>query len=176
MTGLPAASAGRITCMKRTPRQAGSCREGLAPLHIICSENELRVQAIGGDACARASSRGRGRSEISVRGGGLVVVIRTLNQYCPNACVYRAWGGWGFPGRGPCREGIREKGERGPWVRDIYRSGCGKVCERYTIEQKVPGLKGSRGGPRVRRARTGLRTPRPTVILSTISNLLLYEV
>ena len=62
-----------------TPRQAGSCQEGLAPLHIICSENgnELQAPAIGRDACARATSRGRGRSE-KWYVEGFVVVIRTI--------------------------------------------------------------------------------------------------
>lgn len=55
-------NASYITCSKSTPRQAGSCRKGLAPLRILLQRERGWPQAIGGNACARARARSRGGS------------------------------------------------------------------------------------------------------------------
>jgi hypothetical protein len=62
-------NASYITCSKSTPRQAGSCRKGLAPLRILLQRERGWAQAMGGRVRGRGPVRGGvvGRSEESAR-------------------------------------------------------------------------------------------------------------
>ena len=129
-----------ITCRKPTPRQAGSCREGWEPMRINCCENQLRVQAIGGDdACARASSRGRGRSEKrSVEGCCYSYYILPMPAYIESGEYDMGLVGKGFLRR-------RERGPRAVVDGTPSRTCAGPLCERYIGCQLCLGLRAARG-------------------------------